>query len=1497
MNKIHKIFKKMMLPLLATVVLCCTGMKVSAQTVTFKIISLSGVDGITTGPNSHIEWAGVVNGVTGLVTQPGATDPSGKGGYPAYYNAPVYYPEAQYNSVTNVFSGSPWNFATSQVAGSVTLIAFDNVAFDNVSAVRTLAHGITLHSGQAAFSNILIKNDITLSAALTIDTDSRAIAYRSIDVNEKYLEVNNTFRHFIIRGDNVDMTLDKITLRGRYLVKEPNSINPSTSGTTGGGINVISVAGSGQAFFENYYDVNFTLRGGTIRDCLAYGSMANGGGAIWSQGNLTVISTTITGNRSYNLGCYGAFGFTATTQSYAGGIHVYGTLTLNDVTTTENQASTGGGIYSKGGAISVTNSNISENKGGFGSGIYSSAGGDITVSEGSMINENKDSPGIRTAGSTYGDATVTINNSIVNGNFNTGIQSNGNVTISNNCTINNNSGGGVRSAGMVNNVANSTISGNTNSIGAGIYCTNPDGKLTVNNSTISYNIAQTTTYNGIGGGIYAANELEVNDTEITHNQANNSVYSVFYNGGSGMFTYAYPTGMGGGIFVGPMSYSTGNLSGPIPLPDDMNTAVEKLTLNNVTFSDNTGTSPYMEWTLNTASSNSSIQKYSQIHVDQVLSSVSFSEYAAGTPFTNAYNRYDVNFFTFSEEDDIPPDWWRLYNYITDPAGADTIIIHPANTLPGATDWLDSPNLTQHLVIQDAGHTNWIDAMTDIGHISVNRNITLRAYGSSTDTIYLHVEPDYDDRHFRMNQGSYIYTFAIEDGRVVIDGSVHGTNGTPKIAGGIDVNWFTEANLENARIQNCKGDMDSPGGGITNISYATLNLYNSIIQNCETTKPDGGGGITNGIDATLNLYDVIIRNNESIVVGPPYYPCSGGLYNNGGKVYLRGNTTIAGNVSSNNVNSSVAGGVWNDNNGEITMHDDASITGNECSYAGGGIYNNRGTFIMNDNASITNNDVGSSGKGGGIYNDQNAPCVVKMYDNSEISGNVAKHGGGVWSGASFEMHGGKISGNNVTSLGSGSGVHNVAAEFKMIDGEISGNTGAPGVFSNGFSGSPATFKMLGGKISGHNLPASGIGGGVSNDIYSTFYMSGGEISNNSAINGGGVFNGNDANFNMSENAVISGNTASRGGGVYNFDGGVLQLSDNAVISSNTATNNGGGIFTTDHTKVNIASTVTFSNNTATNAYWLELETNDALFYNPGTSITYGALKALHSTHFLTTTRSAPPTGNQNFFYLANNYDVNFVGNHNKNPETVLLDLKVFLEGVTQPGPVMTNYIQEHVQYFDQFSSPQLPVNYTFDGTTATCADINNPAGAAGKVVDWIIVEIWGNFEPHPVLAQFAYYDLYERQLLLLKPNGDIVDVNGNTPEFTPQTGDIQIVIKHRNHLAVMSNIIASFAAGPLSYDFSTALAQAYQIVSGTPPMTFLNNEVYGLWAGDLNTDGSIDGMDKTSFNIDFINSGILQGTYCPSDVNMDGDINSADAGIVNFNVLQSLVSPTVNFIKR
>ncbi len=113
------------------------------------------------------------------------------------------------------------------------------------------------------------------------------------------------------------------------------------------------------------------------------------------------------------------------------------------------------------------------------------------------------------------------------------------------------------------------------------------------------------------------------------------------------------------------------------------------------------------------------------------------------------------------------------------------------------------------------------------------------------------------------------------------------------------------------------------------------------------------------------------------------------------------------------------------------------------------------------------------------------------------------------------------------------------------------------------------------------------------------------------------------------------------------------------------------------------------------------------------------------------------------------------------------------------------------------------------------------------VDWALLELRTSASGPAVYTQSV----------LLSQNGQLMDENGNTAinVFVERQNSYYIVIKHRNHLAVMSAsanpVVNEGDIFTIDYNFSTAESQYY---GGDAAL--LESGVYGMVAGDGNGSG-------------------------------------------------------------
>jgi hypothetical protein len=186
-----------------------------------------------------------------------------------------------------------------------------------------------------------------------------------------------------------------------------------------------------------------------------------------------------------------------------------------------------------------------------------------------------------------------------------------------------------------------------------------------------------------------------------------------------------------------------------------------------------------------------------------------------------------------------------------------------------------------------------------------------------------------------------------------------------------------------------------------------------------------------------------------------------------------------------------------------------------------------------------------------------------------------------------------------------------------------------------------------------------------------------------------------------------------------------------------------------------------------------------------------------------------------------------------------NIKVFLEGPFSSGS-MSTALNSILPPDDPYS-----LGETADGI---------PAGA----VDWILVQLRTGTEAVTTVASRAAF---------LMSDGSVVDLDGSsTVAFsTVSPGNYYIVIRHRNHLAVMSRNPVPLSTSSDLYDFTTGIdkywgSDAKQLAGG----------VYGMYAGDVTGDGVI----SLAAELTVIRANNLLEEYNIADVNLDGVVSLA-----------------------
>ena len=332
--------------------------------------------------------------------------------------------------------------------------------------------------------------------------------------------------------------------------------------------------------------------------------------------------------------------------------------------------------------------------------------------------------------------------------------------------------------------------------------------------------------------------------------------------------------------------------------------------------------------------------------------------------------------------------------------------------------------------------------------------------------------------------------------------------------------------------------------------ASLTLSNIVIDGAECTvdathaaETDSIIKAANGGTIVLNS-GAILQNNKAMQFG------SGILANNGVNITMEGGAIIRNNT---NRNYELGGGILIGNGSTFTMNG-GEISGNTAN-GGGGVAIIGSTMVMN-NGTISNNSTyktsGQGSYGAGVY--------VADYAN-------ASGGDTLFTAqpASFEMNGGKITGN--TALDYGGGVLTFPQQSQKItininNGEISGNK-----VTKGSGGAVAAFfgvtelNIKGGTLTGNS--AYQFGGGVFLWQATNVTISGGTISANKALRGGGGVCLREGSAVKQTGGSIENNVAKVGGGIYSgtytMTGGVIKDNNNSLTEEARLSTLGDGVF--------------------------------------------------------------------------------------------------------------------------------------------------------------------------------------------------------------------------------------------------------------------------------------------------------------------------------------------------
>ncbi len=198
-------------------------------------------------------------------------------------------------------------------------------------------------------------------------------------------------------------------------------------------------------------------------------------------------------------------------------------------------------------------------------------------------------------------------------------------------------------------------------------------------------------------------------------------------------------------------------------------------------------------------------------------------------------------------------------------------------------------------------------------------------------------------------------------------------------------------------------------------------------------------------------------------------------------------------------------------------------------------------------------------------------------------------------------------------------------------------------------------------------------------------------------------------------------------------------------------------------------------------------------------------------------------------------------------TVLVQTKLFLEGPYNTGT--------HEMSTSLKDAGYLPTTAPYSENARSVASV--PA----NITDWVLVQLRSSPTGTAVVSRSVF----------LHKDGRIVADDGATGQITlnASAGSYYLVIKHRNHLAVMSANTVALSSGSSSlYDFTTGSDKYYGASA-----KLLESGIYGLYTGDTDASGTVDANDRSATWNNRNSNG-----YYSSDCDLSGTVDANDRSV-------------------
>ncbi|MBN3034973.1 MAG: right-handed parallel beta-helix repeat-containing protein, partial [Bacteroidales bacterium] len=205
----------------------------------------------------------------------------------------------------------------------------------------------------------------------------------------------------------------------------------------------------------------------------------------------------------------------------------------------------------------------------------------------------------------------------------------------------------------------------------------------------------------------------------------------------------------------------------------------------------------------------------------------------------------------------------------------------------------------------------------------------------------------------------------------------------------------------------------------------------------------------------------------------------------------------------------------------------------------------------------------------------------------------------------------------------------------------------------------------------------------------------------------------------------------------------------------------------------------------------------------------------------------------------------------------VEINLLLEGAFNGVNMNTSLYQGGVL---PLSQPYNGYPWYYSGTeSVTAIPVSN-------VVDWVLAELRDADDASMATGATTI----ARQAGFLLDDGSVVSIDGIQPMLFSETinKNLYVVVRHRNHISVMSAGTPPFAGNTYTWDFTLGAGQAY---GGVNAHTQLLPDAWGMTGADGNADNQINNGDKNDVWV------IQAGTsgYRSGDYNLDLEVNNGD----------------------